>query len=67
MDFSSGGKRVIERLVEAYGFSTRQALCDHRACPRALWLLATCGTFSCRLGFAMRNRDRKFARVAIIW
>ncbi|EPV8395065.1 TPA: phage repressor protein CI [Klebsiella aerogenes] len=29
MDFSSGGKRVIERLVEAYGFSTRQALCDH--------------------------------------
>ncbi|EFT2945039.1 helix-turn-helix domain containing protein, partial [Escherichia coli] len=29
MDFSSGGKKVIERLVEAYGFSTRQALCDH--------------------------------------
>ncbi len=26
MDFSSGGKKVIERLVEAYGFSTRQAL-----------------------------------------
>ena len=29
MDFSSGGKKVIERLVEAYGVSTRQALCDH--------------------------------------
>lgn len=29
MDFNSGGKKVIERLVEAYGFSTRQALCDH--------------------------------------
>lgn len=29
MDFNSGGKRVIERLVEAYGFTTRQALCDH--------------------------------------
>lgn len=29
MDFSIGGKKVIERLVEAYGFTTRQALCDH--------------------------------------
>jgi phage repressor protein C with HTH and peptisase S24 domain len=29
VDFNSGGKKVIERLVEAYGFSTRQALCDH--------------------------------------
>lgn len=29
MDFSGGGKKVIERLVEAYGFTTRQALCDH--------------------------------------
>lgn len=29
MDFNSGGKKVIERLVEAYEFSTRQALCDH--------------------------------------
>lgn len=29
MDFSRGGKKVIERLVEAYGFTTRQALCDH--------------------------------------
>lgn len=29
MDFNSGGKKVIERLVEAYGYSTRQALCDH--------------------------------------
>lgn len=26
---SCGGKAAIERLVEAYGFSTRQALCDH--------------------------------------
>ncbi|MEH3625109.1 phage repressor protein CI [Enterobacter roggenkampii] len=29
MDFSSGGREVIERLVEAYGFTTRQALADH--------------------------------------
>jgi phage repressor protein C with HTH and peptisase S24 domain len=29
IDTSSGGKAAIERLVEAYGFSTRQALCDH--------------------------------------
>lgn len=29
MDFNSGGKKVIERLVEAYGVTTRQALCDH--------------------------------------
>ncbi|EBY8746559.1 TPA: phage repressor protein [Salmonella enterica] len=29
MDFNSGGKKAIERLVEAYGFGTRQALCDH--------------------------------------
>ena len=26
---NQGGKAAIERLVEAYGFSTRQALCDH--------------------------------------
>lgn len=29
MDFNSGGREAIERLVEAYGFSTRQALADH--------------------------------------
>lgn len=29
MDFNNGGKKVIERLVEASGFTTRQALCDH--------------------------------------
>ena len=29
LGFNSGGKKVIERLVEAYGFTTRQALCDH--------------------------------------
>jgi phage repressor protein C with HTH and peptisase S24 domain len=29
VDFNSGGKKAIERLVEAYGFGTRQALCDH--------------------------------------
>lgn len=29
LDFNNGGKKVIERLVEAYGFTTRQALCDH--------------------------------------
>ncbi|HID9646507.1 TPA: phage repressor protein CI [Serratia marcescens] len=26
---SEGGKAAIERLIEAYGFSTRQALCSH--------------------------------------
>lgn len=26
---NSGGKEAIDRLVKAYGFSTRQALCDH--------------------------------------
>ncbi|SFT53070.1 Bacteriophage CI repressor C-terminal domain-containing protein [Kosakonia arachidis] len=29
MDFNSGAKKFIEQLVEAYGFTTRQALCDH--------------------------------------
>ncbi|QTF10052.1 phage repressor protein [Brenneria izadpanahii] len=29
MNFTNGGRGAIERLVEAYGFSTRQALCDH--------------------------------------
>lgn len=29
LTFESGGKAAIERLVEAYGFSTRQALADH--------------------------------------
>ncbi|MBU9808977.1 phage repressor protein CI, partial [Rahnella sp. SL6] len=29
MDFKTGGQQVILRLVEAYGFSTRQMLCDH--------------------------------------
>lgn len=28
LDFNTGGKIVIERLVEAYGFTTCQALCD---------------------------------------
>lgn len=28
MDLSSGGKNAIERMVEAYGFTTRQALCE---------------------------------------
>ncbi|EOY5094483.1 phage repressor protein CI [Citrobacter amalonaticus] len=28
MDLSNGGKGAIERMVEAYGFSTRQALCE---------------------------------------
>ncbi|EIE3051932.1 TPA: phage repressor protein CI [Escherichia coli] len=28
MDFSQGGKKAIERMVEAYGFTTRQALCE---------------------------------------
>ncbi|MCA3994700.1 helix-turn-helix domain-containing protein [Serratia marcescens] len=29
MDFKTGGRKVIDRLIEAYGFTTRQALCDH--------------------------------------
>ncbi|MEH0833289.1 phage repressor protein CI [Pectobacterium cacticida] len=29
MNPNEGGKGAIERLVTAYGFSTRQALCDH--------------------------------------
>lgn len=28
MDFEKGGQEVIKRMLEAYGFSTRQALCD---------------------------------------
>lgn len=29
IDLVTGGKKAIERLVEAYGFTTRQALADH--------------------------------------
>ncbi len=29
IDFESGGRGAIERLVDAYGFTTRQALADH--------------------------------------
>ncbi|EGB2527727.1 Repressor protein CI [Salmonella enterica] len=29
MNFTHGGKAVIERIVEAYGYKTRQALADH--------------------------------------
>ncbi len=29
MNFDKGGRAAIERMVEAYGFTTRQALCDH--------------------------------------
>lgn len=28
MDFNTGGQKVVQRLLEAYGFKTRQALCD---------------------------------------
>ncbi|EOI3546642.1 phage repressor protein CI [Cronobacter dublinensis] len=28
MDFKTGGQKVITRILEAYGFKTRQALCD---------------------------------------
>ncbi|ELI8304740.1 phage repressor protein CI [Yersinia enterocolitica] len=28
MDLNKGGRGAIERMVEAYGFTTRQALCD---------------------------------------
>ena len=28
MDFEKGGQEVIKRMLEAYGFTTRQALCD---------------------------------------
>lgn len=29
MNLEKGGRAAIERMVEAYGYSTRQALCDH--------------------------------------
>jgi len=29
MNFEKGGRGTIERMVEAYGFKTRQALCGH--------------------------------------
>ena len=29
VESNKGGKEVISRLVEAYGFSSRQALCNH--------------------------------------
>lgn len=29
IDFESGGRQAIERMIEAYGFTTRQALADH--------------------------------------
>lgn len=29
LNFETGGRQAIERLVEAYGFTTRQALADH--------------------------------------
>lgn len=29
MNLDKGGRGAIERMVEAYGFKTRQALCDH--------------------------------------
>ncbi|EAR2857112.1 bacteriophage CI repressor, partial [Salmonella enterica] len=29
LNFESGGREAIERLVSAYGFTTRQALADH--------------------------------------
>lgn len=29
MDFKTGGQQVITRILDAYGFKTRQALCDH--------------------------------------
>ncbi|EFE8107818.1 phage repressor protein [Escherichia coli] len=29
MDLEKGGRAAIERMVEAYGYTTRQALCDH--------------------------------------
>jgi hypothetical protein len=29
MNLEKGGRGAIERMVEAYGFKTRQALCDH--------------------------------------
>ncbi|WP_210082046.1 phage repressor protein CI [Pantoea endophytica] len=28
MEFNNGGQKVVHRLLEAYGFKTRQALCD---------------------------------------
>ncbi|BEM39457.1 phage repressor protein CI [Serratia ureilytica] len=36
VDPQSGGKKAIERLVEAYGFATRQALCDHLGVSKSM-------------------------------
>jgi hypothetical protein len=47
---NQGGKAAIERLVEAYGFTTRQALADHLDVSKALWLTGTCGTRSLLTG-----------------
>lgn len=35
MNFTHGGKAVIERIVEAYGYKTRQALADHLGISKA--------------------------------
>lgn len=40
---NKGGKAAIERLVEAYGFTTRQALADHLKYQKALWRTGICG------------------------
>lgn len=29
MNLEKGGRAAIERMVDAYGYNTRQALCDH--------------------------------------
>lgn len=46
MNLEKGGRGAIERMVEAYGFKTRQALCDHLGISKVHSPHATCVTHS---------------------
>lgn len=46
MNLEKGGRGAIERMVEAYGFKTRQALCDHLESLKVHSPHATCVTHS---------------------
>lgn len=37
MGSDTGGKAAIERLLEAYGFTTKQALSEHLNVSKVLW------------------------------
>ncbi len=50
MNLEKGGRGAIERMVEAYGFKTRQALCDHLAYRKAPLQHAICVIHSLQNG-----------------